>query len=159
MTFYTMSIDSPLGALRLFAGDDALVGLYMPDQPAPFHHASDGAGHPVLERAREQLAAYFAGTRRFFELPVDPRGTDFQRSVWRALGAIPFGATRSYAELATAVGRPSASRAVGGANGRNPISVIVPCHRVIGADGALTGYAGGLSRKEWLLRHERSHAA
>ncbi len=163
MTFYTMSLDSPIGALRLFAGDDALAGVYMPDQPAPaaFHHARDGAGHPVLDRAREQLAEYFAGVRRVFELPVDPRprGTDFQRSVWRALGAIPFGATRSYAELATAVGRPSASRAVGGANGRNPIAVIVPCHRVIGADGALTGYAGGLSRKEWLLRHERSHAA
>jgi methylated-DNA-[protein]-cysteine S-methyltransferase len=158
MTFHTVSLDSPIGVLRLFAAGEALVAVYLPERGAPFDDAREGAGHPVLERARVQLAEYFAGARRAFELPLGPRGTEFQREVWRALGAIPFGATRSYAELAEGIGRPSASRAVGGANGKNPIAVIVPCHRVIGADGALTGYGGGLARKEWLLRHERRHA-
>jgi len=159
MTFHTVSLDSPIGALRLFASGEALVGVYLPDQRVPFERAREEARHPVLERAREQLTEYFAGARKAFELPLGPRGTEFQREVWRALGAIPFGATRSYGELAKGIGRASASRAVGGANGQNPIAVIVPCHRVIGSGGALTGYAGGLARKEWLLRHERSHAA
>jgi methylated-DNA-[protein]-cysteine S-methyltransferase len=112
----------------------------------------------VLDRAADQLAEYFAGTRSAFDLALAPRGTEFQRSVWHALCAIPAGETRSYGELAHSLGRPLASRAVGAANGANPISIIVPCHRLIGSTGALTGYAGGLGTKRWLLAHERSHA-
>jgi methylated-DNA-[protein]-cysteine S-methyltransferase len=110
---------------------------------------------PVLTRAAEQLAEYFAGERRDFDLPLAPRGTSFQVAVWRALEQIPFGATCSYGELARVVGRPSASRAVGAANGQNPLAIILPCHRVIGANGDLTGYGGGLPLKRWLLDHER----
>ena len=159
MTLHEAAIDSPIGRLRLFASDDALVGAWLPDSrtPPPFDaRPAEGGAHPVLDRAGEQLREYFAGERQAFDLPLSPQGTEFQRAVWQALCAIPFGATRSYAELAAAVGRPSASRAVGGANGRNPIAIIVPCHRVIGADGTLTGYGGGLPCKEWLLRHERA---
>jgi methylated-DNA-[protein]-cysteine S-methyltransferase len=159
MTPYQITVDSPLGPLHLRADDAALLSVTLPgqaplaDDAAP---ARDGAGHPVLEAARLQLAEYFAGRRLAFDLPLAPRGTDFQRLVWSALRAIPFGATRSYADLAAGLGRPSASRAVGGANGKNPLSIVVPCHRVVGADGSLTGYAGGIASKEWLLRHERS---
>ncbi len=153
MTLCQLSLASPIGPLRLHATDAALVAVYLPEQE-PAVPAPERPGHALLERAREQLAQYFARERRSFDLPLDPRGTAFQREVWSALRAIPFGATRSYAQLAAALGRPSASRAVGGANGRNPLSIIVPCHRVVGADGSLTGYAGGLARKEWLLRHE-----
>ncbi len=106
-----------------------------------------------------QLEEYFAGSRTEFELPLAPAGTAFQRDAWTALRAIPYGATRSYAEQAAALGRPRAIRAVGAANGRNPIAIVVPCHRVVGSRGALTGYGGGVERKEWLLGHERRHAA
>lgn len=111
--------------------------------------------HPLLERAAAQLAGYFAGRRRDFDVPLDPIGTDFQRRVWEAVGRIPYGETRSYAELAEGLGRPKASRAVGAANGRNPISIMIPCHRLVGSGGALTGYAGGLPAKRWLLDLER----
>ena len=113
---------------------------------------------PVLASAAEQLAAYFAGELRVFDLPLGAEGTGFQRLVWRALDTIPFGETRTYGAIAHAIGRPSASRAVGAANGRNPISIIVPCHRVIGASGELTGYAGGVEMKQWLLAHERRYS-
>ena len=113
---------------------------------------------PVLASAVEQLAAYFAGELRVFDLPLGAEVTGFQRLVWRALGTIPFGETRTYGAIAHAIGRPSASRAVGAANGRNPISIIVPCHRVIGASGELTGYAGGVEMKQWLLAHERRYS-
>jgi methylated-DNA-[protein]-cysteine S-methyltransferase len=109
----------------------------------------------VLDRAARELDEYLAGTRRSFDLPLAPRGTPFQRAVWEALTAIPYGTTATYAQLATAVGRPAAVRAVGQANGRNPIAVVVPCHRVVGADGSLTGYAGGTDRKAALLDLER----
>ncbi len=142
---------SPLGALRLHAVADELVGVYLPDQPAP---PGDERPSKVLDRAAGQLAEYFAGRRRTFDLPLGPRGTGFQALVWRALTRIPYGETRSYGELARSIGRPAASRAVGAANGRNPISIIVPCHRVIASNGALTGYAGGLAAKRWLLDHE-----
>ena len=108
-------------------------------------------------RAARQLDEYFAGTRQDFELAVDPAGTAFQRRVWCALQHIPYGATTSYGALARRVGQPTASRAVGAANGRNPISIVIPCHRVVGADGDLTGYAGGIARKEELLRLESNH--
>jgi methylated-DNA-[protein]-cysteine S-methyltransferase len=147
--------DTPMGRLSLVAGGGALVGLYLPDH-APALDARDGTGDPVLDRARVELDEYFAGRRTSFDIPLDPRGTPFQRVVWEALRAIPFGKTRSYGDLAAAIGRPKASRAVGAANGQNPIAIVIPCHRVIGADGSLTGYGGGMARKEWLLRHERA---
>lgn len=116
-------------------------------------HAQQGA-HPILQRAETQLTEYFAGTRRDFDLPLGAQGTAFQHRVWRALSTIPFGITWDYAQLAHAIGQPTAARAVGMANGRNPVSIVVPCHRVIGKNGTLTGYAGGLNRKAWLLKHE-----
>ncbi|RYD65796.1 MAG: methylated-DNA--[protein]-cysteine S-methyltransferase, partial [Sphingomonadales bacterium] len=116
---------------------------------------ADATDHPVLVETERQIAEYFAGKRSAFTVPLDFRGTDFQKSVWAALLTIPFGETRSYGEIARQIGRPSASRAVGAANGRNPISIIAPCHRVIGSNGALTGFAGGLAAKELLLALER----
>jgi len=113
--------------------------------------AASVSADPLLLDAADQLRAYFAGKLREFDLPLAPRGTPFQLSVWDAVSAIPYGSTATYAEIAAAVGRPSACRAVGAANGRNPLPVIVPCHRVIGAAGALTGYGGGLERKRFLL--------
>lgn len=148
----TMRMRSPVGALWLCAEDERLVGLYLPDRPAP---SGPGGRGGVLARAAAQLTEYFAGERRDFDLPLAPIGTEFQRTVWHALADIPFGATCSYGDLARVVGRPSASRAVGAANGKNPISIILPCHRVIGASGELTGYGGGLPMKRWLLDHER----
>lgn len=148
----TMTMRSPVGPLCLCAEDDQLVGLYLPDRPAPAGQPGRGG---VLARAAAQLAEYFAGERRDFDLPLALDGTEFQRTVWRALADIPFGVTCSYGDLARTVGRPSASRAVGAANGKNPISIILPCHRVIGSSGELTGYGGGLPMKRWLLDHER----
>lgn len=153
-------MDSPLGRLLLVAADEGLVGVYYPEHRRARNTAArDVERHPVLDSARRELAEYFDGARTRFETPLAPRatrgGTEFQHAVWDALLAIPFGETRSYAELARAIGRPNAVRAVGAANGQNPISIFVPCHRVIGADGSLTGYAGGLEGKRWLLAHER----
>ncbi|HEU4734323.1 MAG TPA: methylated-DNA--[protein]-cysteine S-methyltransferase [Kofleriaceae bacterium] len=149
----TTTVSSPIGTLRLYAELDRLVGLYLPDRPAP-----DGVERRsrVLREASVQLTEYFAGRRRAFSLELALHGTGFQRCVWDALAQIPYGETRSYAELARAIGRPAAPRAVGAANGRNPISIIVPCHRLIGTDGSLTGYGGGLAAKRWLLEHERA---
>jgi len=148
---------SPLGELLLTASDTALTGVYFP----PFQERAgwledDGHGPagPVLARTRQQLTEYFAGVRTAFDLPLDPPGTAFQRQVWDALRTIPYGATTSYGELARRLGDPRATRAVGAANGKNPIPIIVPCHRVVGARGELTGFGGGLDRKRWLLEHE-----
>jgi methylated-DNA-[protein]-cysteine S-methyltransferase len=152
-------MESPLGRIHLVACEDALVGLYLEDHAGkPSVVASDGSGWPVLREARAQLDAWLKGERTGFDLPLRPRGTPFQLEVWRALSSIPHGETRTYGEVARAIGRPSASRAVGAANARNPISIVVPCHRVVGADRSLTGYAGGLDRKRWLLAHERDVA-
>jgi len=114
---------------------------------------------PPLPEVRRQLAEYFAGARRAFALPLAPAGTEFERRVWQALGAIPYGETRSYAEIAQAIGHPAACRAVGRANGRNPIAIVIPCHRVIGSDGSLTGYSGGLDLKRFLLDLEGGQGA
>jgi methylated-DNA-[protein]-cysteine S-methyltransferase len=146
-----LAIDSPLGTLRLLATDDALVGLYLPEQTPP---PADARRSRVADDTARQLAEYFAGKRRTFDVPVAPRGTGFQERVWNTLLRIPFGTTWTYGQLARAIDRPAASRAVGTANGANPISIIVPCHRVIATSGALTGYAGGLAAKKWLLDHE-----
>jgi methylated-DNA-[protein]-cysteine S-methyltransferase len=120
----------------------------------PFATASDDGAHPVLRDTARQLAEYFGGRRRAFDLPLEFRGTDFQKRVWLSLLSIPFGETRSYLDVARALGDPAAVRAVGAANGRNPISIVAPCHRVIGANGDLTGFGGGLEAKAWLLAHE-----
>jgi methylated-DNA-[protein]-cysteine S-methyltransferase len=155
MSLSRVDHDTPVGRLSLFADGGVLVGLHFPEG-VPAVPARDGAGDPVLDRARAELDEYFAGRRTSFDFPLDPRGTAFQRTVWEALRAIPFGRTRSYGDLAAAIGRPKASRAVGAANGQNPIAIVIPCHRVIGADGSLTGYGGGMPRKEWLLSHEHA---
>ena len=152
-------IPSPLGELLAVRDDVGLTGLYLPTGkhaviPTDAWARDDGA----FDDVRAQLAQYFAGERREFTLPLHPHGTAFQLRVWEALRAIPYGETASYGATASAIGAPTASRAVGMANGQNPISIVVPCHRVIGAAGALTGYAGGLEAKQWLLAHEASHA-
>lgn len=149
-------VDSPIGELLLVGDGSALSGLYMQDG-ATAHAIEDGwiAADGPFAAARHQLEQYFAGDRTEFDLPLAPAGTPFQLSVWDALRRIPYGETRSYSEIAAAIGRPSATRAVGAANGRNPIAVIVPCHRVIGADGSLTGFGGGVERKRLLLDLER----
>jgi methylated-DNA-[protein]-cysteine S-methyltransferase len=152
-------VDSPIGRLLLHSDGVALTGLYMdvPGRPRGMEHwAEDGSAGPLRETAR-QLGEYFAGRRRDFDLPLRLHGTEFQQRVWDMLKEIPYGATWSYGELAKRLDNPNASRAVGLANGRNPISILVPCHRVIGADGSLTGYGGGLERKQWLLAHEGLH--
>ncbi len=148
-------VSSPIGRLRIVADAHAIVAVELPNHAdASDHVARERPDHPLLREAAAQLEAYFAGALRRFELPLAGAGTDFQREVWAALTRIPYGETRSYAELAALVGRPRAVRAVGAANGRNPLAIVVPCHRVIGADGSLTGYAGGLAAKRWLLAHE-----
>ncbi|MDM0059506.1 methylated-DNA--[protein]-cysteine S-methyltransferase [Variovorax fucosicus] len=150
-------IDSPLGGITLAATDDGLAGLWFDAQ----RHAPDMTGwqadadHPVLREAAQQVRDYFAGTRAAFDLPLDlTHGTAFQQAVWQALCAIAPGSTTSYGALSAGIGKPAAVRAVGAAVGRNPISLVVPCHRVLGADGGLTGYAGGLERKSALLTLE-----
>ena len=150
-------MDSPVGTLTLVAGDAGLRAiLWENDDPrrVPLGSMTENPDHPVLIEAKRQLAAYFAGERTGFTVPLDFRGSAFQKKVWAALLAIPFGETRSYGEIARQIGHPSASRAVGAANGRNPISIIAPCHRVVGAGGRLTGFAGGLAAKAWLLALE-----
>ncbi|MBO9621849.1 MAG: methylated-DNA--[protein]-cysteine S-methyltransferase [Sphingomonas sp.] len=154
MTLSTTTVASPVGELKLVASDAGLVAiLWENDDPARVRlgAATENAAHPVLASAAAQLAEYFAGKRTRFDVPLDFRGTDFQKRVWAELLAIPFGETRSYGAIATKLGRPGASRAVGAANGRNPISIIAPCHRVVGSTGKLTGFAGGLEAKAYLL--------
>lgn len=149
--------DSPLGPVILAANGGRLAGLWFTEQRhLPDMHAwTTGAQEPVLQSARQQLDEYFAGQRTDFDLPLDlSGGSAFQQAVWRALLSIPLGTLSSYGAVSTAIGRPSAVRAVGGAIGRNPLGIVVPCHRVIGADGSLTGYAGGLERKTALLKLE-----
>ena len=152
-------VDSPIGALTLFSRDEALSGLYMgapSKMPERTGHAFDPQV-PVLRQAVRQLAEYFEGRRQRFELLLAFTGTPFQQRVWRALTEIPFGVTWTYGQLARHIGSPNGFRAVGVANGRNPLAVIVPCHRVIGSDGSLTGFGGGLPRKQWLLTHEGAY--
>ena len=151
---------SPVGALTVVAGHDGLRAVLWPGEsvgrvrlappPSPVGPGDDG----LLDRAVEQLAEYFAGERQEFDLPLDPVGTEFQVRVWRSLAQIGFGETWTYGRQAEWLGRPGASRAVGAANGRNPLSIVLPCHRVVGASGSLTGFAGGLGAKRWLLAHE-----
>jgi len=150
-------VGSPLGPITLVADGDALACLYLDVQRYPDDVGDTDAGDSVvLKEAERQLAEYFAGERTEFDLPLAAAGTPFQRRVWSALCDIPYGETISYGELARRIGQPTASRAVGLANGRNPISIVVPCHRVIGSSGKLIGYGGGLDRKQTLLELERA---
>ena len=154
MIYAYRTVASPVGALKIVASDRGLSAiLWENDDPKRVRLAPlvEDPSHPVLLETERQLAAYFAGTLKAFTVPLDFQGTEFQKSVWAALLTIPFGETRSYGDIARQIGRPGASRAVGAANGRNPISIIAPCHRVIGAAGALTGFAGGLDIKRHLL--------
>jgi methylated-DNA-[protein]-cysteine S-methyltransferase len=151
-------IESPVGKLKLVASDKGLMAiLWEKDKPrrVPLNDLVEREQHPVLVETERQLREYFAGKRKTFSVDLDMRGTRFQKNVWEALLAIPFGETRSYGQLAKQLGNPRASRAVGAANGRNPVSIIVPCHRVIGSSGKLTGFAGGLDVKAHLLGLER----
>lgn len=157
MKQFTKTMASPVGALTLIATDTGLSAvLWENDDPKRVRVGElvDAPEHPVLIRAERELREYFAGERTSFGVPLDATGTAFQKKAWAALLTIPFGETRSYGALAEQLGNPKASRAVGAANGRNPISIIVPCHRAIGADGALTGFAGGLEAKRYLLALE-----
>ena len=144
-------IDTPIGHLRLSSDEIGICGLDHTSGPVC------GTEDPVLLEAVRQLKEYFSGSRKAFDLPLHLVGTPFQLKCWQALQKIPYGETRTYGEQAAAIGKPSACRAVGGANHRNPVMIIVPCHRVIGADGSLTGFGGGLDMKAWLLQHEQMH--
>lgn len=149
---YFARLPSPVGELTIGADASGITAIAFPgEMPA----VAGTATSPLIREAMRQLRAYFAGQITRFELPLNPAGTVFQQSVWQALLAVPYGATASYGAIAAAVGNPRASRAVGLANGRNPIAIVVPCHRIIGRDGSLTGYGGGLDRKRWLLAHEQ----
>ncbi|MBE7189184.1 methylated-DNA--[protein]-cysteine S-methyltransferase [Jatrophihabitans endophyticus] len=156
-------IDSPVGPLlvaRSAQPPRPITALYLPSGKHPTEPAAGWIeDDDAFDDVRAQLAEYFAGDRLEFDLPLDAAGTAFQHSVWEALRAIPYGETRTYGQQALAIGLPTAVRAVGAANGRNPISIIVPCHRVIGADGSLTGYGGGVEAKRWLLGHESGRPA
>lgn len=154
MTMRWTTMDSPVGALRLASDGKGLVGLSMEPWTGVSAPAAEPGVDAVLEQAVEELTDYFAGRRQDFTLPRSPIGTAFQRSVWDELVTVPFGETVSYGELARRIGRPTAVRAVARANATNPVGIVVPCHRVIGSNGTLTGYAGGLDRKHWLLAHE-----
>ncbi len=147
-----LSHDSPFGPLTLVSDSACLVGLHFAGWAPPL--TAVRRSDDVLLKTTRQLDAYFAGHLKSFDIPLKPAGTPFQLRVWSALRDIPFGETRSYGQLASAIGDPSAMRAVGAANGRNPIAIVVPCHRVIGADGSLTGFGGGTERKKFLLRLE-----
>jgi methylated-DNA-[protein]-cysteine S-methyltransferase len=151
----TLVVPSPVGLLALTAEGDALVEVDLAVSPESSTSVADPtSASPLLAEAARQLDAYFAGELREFDLPLRPHGTPFQLAVWDALREIPYGQTASYADVARRIGRPTAARAVGHANGRNPLAVVVPCHRVIGSDGSLTGYAGGLEMKRVLLALE-----
>jgi methylated-DNA-[protein]-cysteine S-methyltransferase len=148
----SLTMESPIGPLRLEANGDALCGMYFPNTTLLDAHPRGRGG--VLAEAQRQLKAYFAGKLVAFDLLLAAEGTEFQRGVWTQLSRIPYGETCCYGDIAKRIGTPTASRAVGAANGKNPIAIIVPCHRVIGSTGSLTGFGGGLPAKQWLLAHE-----
>ena len=159
MNLVSRRLASPVGELKLFANDSALVAIHFPSRHnytrgTPDPESTEVRRHAVLDLAAAELSEYFKGQRKVFRTPLHAEGTEFQLAVWQALREIPFGASRSYSDIARAIGRPKAVRAVGLANGCNPHAIIVPCHRVIGRDGSLTGYGGGLPAKRWLLAHE-----
>ena len=153
------TMSSPIGVLTVEVSDAGVCAVWWHDDPRPRGDAPTAAPtaaqQQLLDTTVRQLGEYFAGTRTVFDVPLDPHGTPFQRAAWDVLRTIPFGSTMTYGQQAVALGDPNKARAVGAANGRNPIGIIVPCHRVVGASGALTGFAGGLDAKAWLLDHEQ----
>lgn len=158
--YQTVTMETPVGELRLIAGERGLRAILWGAEDVARIASIDEAelvdgSNAVLDQAVAQLEEYFAGTRREFDLPLDPQGTPFQQSVWMVLRTIPYGCTISYGQQASQLGDPNKARAVGAANGKNPLSIVVPCHRVIGSGGQLTGFAAGLDVKSWLLDHER----
>jgi methylated-DNA-[protein]-cysteine S-methyltransferase len=160
MTLVHRVVPSPIGALTLFASDRALVGLYFEQhRPAPRSASSRTGASAILDRAEAELDRYFTTREHRFDVALSLDGTELERAVWSSLTRIPTGETRAYGEIALRLDRPSAARAIGAAIARNPISIIVPCHRVIAKSGLLTGYAGGIERKAWLLAHERAAIA
>lgn len=157
MKHFSKSVKSPVGELTLIANEQALVALLWPgDSPRRLKitELEKESNHPILRRAEKQLAEYFAGKRTSFEMEFEFYGTDFQKKVWKALSKIPYGKTRTYLDIAKQLKSPKACRAVGAANGKNPLSIMIPCHRVIGASGKLTGFSGGLPAKKFLLELE-----
>ncbi|MBU3690213.1 MAG: cysteine methyltransferase [Acidimicrobiales bacterium mtb01] len=154
MTLTGRTVPSPLGPLTLVASPTGLREIRFVGEAA--NDSAIPGDSPILDRTVTQLSEYFAGSRREFDLPLEPEGTPFQRDVWRVLEGIAYGETISYGEEARRLGDAKKSRAVGSANGRNPLPIVIPCHRVIGADGSLTGYSGGMEKKVWLLNHERN---
>ncbi len=158
MALVFTEIDSPVGKLKLVAHDQALVAVlweYEIENRVKLQHLIRDDQHPILLKVQQQLSEYFSGQREIFDLPLDFAGTDFQKQVWQALLTIPFGETRTYKQIAEHIGNVKAVRAVGAANGKNPISIIAPCHRVVGANGKLVGFAGGLENKQILLTLEK----
>ncbi|MBP9812088.1 methylated-DNA--[protein]-cysteine S-methyltransferase [Candidatus Gracilibacteria bacterium] len=153
MSHFSLIIDSPLGKLIAKATDTHLIELRFADIVDVSTHIDQE--NSILSEVKKQLCEYFLGKRKGFTIPLAPEGTDFQKKAWKALEKIPYGETRSYKEEALLAGNPKAIRAIGGANNKNPIVIIIPCHRVIGADGKLVGYGGGIERKKWLLEHEK----
>lgn len=151
---HALHVPSPVGTLELRASGDTLVAIFMEPQGFSLGDGASGRPSAVLVEARRQLDAYFARKLAAFDLPLAYRGTALQEEVWRALLAVPFGATATYSDMARVVGRASAVRAVGGAIGKNPLGIVIPCHRIVGKSGAITGYAGGIERKAMLLAHE-----
>ena len=161
MKLYYKKMASPVGKLQLVASDSALVAILWENDNVDrvrLPVMTLNLDHSILNRVEKQLTEYFRGDRSKFDIPLDPLGTDFQKQVWHELRRIPFGQTKSYGEIARSIGSPNAQRAVGAANGRNPISIVVPCHRVIGSNGKLTGFAGGLKAKATLLQLENQPA-
>ncbi len=145
---------SPFGTIYIYANDKAIKAVVFNEWGHRLAGDVNNKSTVLIEKCHQQLVEYFAGARKTFNLPLAPEGTEFQKSVWQILSQIPYGESWNYGQLAEAIGNKNASRAVGAANGKNPISIIIPCHRVIGANGSLTGYAGGLAAKTWLLQHE-----
>jgi methylated-DNA-[protein]-cysteine S-methyltransferase len=159
LSYVFKEVASPVGRLKLVASEAGLAAvLWEDDDPCRVRLGpmTEGSEHPTLLETARQLAVYFEGSLKAFSIPLDVKGTEFQRRVWAALLTIPFGHTRSYSQIARQIGHPTAVRAVGAANGRNPLSIVAPCHRVVGASGALTGFAGGLGAKRYLLDLETS---
>ena len=155
---FAVTCPSPIGAWKIISDGDSIVGIFSQRHRQSLAIDEGAPVDEVCQEAHRQLAEYFAGERRQFDLPLAPSGTEFDRRVWDTLLEIPFGATWSYGQLARHIGQPTAARAVGAANGRNPIGLVIPCHRVIGANGNHVGYGGGLDVKAWLLEHELAHS-
>jgi len=154
MNRFSSGMESPVGRIVLITDDKHLKSVNFSDEPVD----EPDVLPDILQKARQQLNEYFDGTRLQFDLDLDPEGTAFQQKVWQKLLQVPFGTTKSYREIAMELGSVLSTRAVGPANGKNPIAIIIPCHRIIGSDGKLVGYAGGLERKKWLLLHEANHS-